>query len=440
MRLNELPINIKNILIVLLLIAGFFVFSFQFLEIEPLSIIVAIFLLLTAVFFLSFLEFPLWMVAAFAISLGSLFGFLYGAVFLLIGFFFYNLAEFLRKKTLPSCPLLFSANDELLAAWLSFFACYPFYLFGFKPSFLFALPIFYGSIYFLLKTYLRSSSAVLLIQNEKPVLILSLPLISVISLAFYFGFKFLAFLLLAGFYPLKIYLARLYPFNPAEFVMKSAEYLATRVFGAQDCLTSFQSLAKAFAAAKGEDFDSKDLELVYFLSTLAWSSFSKMLYRQPEKLSAEELNLLSDNLVSLRELLNLAGFSPAITEAVYHLYEDYDGSGVPEGRKEGEIPLLSRLTRVLERYLLLTSWKENTEPLTDRDAIEEIRRQSGSLYDPRAVELLAQIILPGENFGEIDYEDKVNREMTVLEPGQAVQEEADINNNKASEGETVDRQ
>jgi response regulator RpfG family c-di-GMP phosphodiesterase len=165
-----------------------------------------------------------------------------------------------------------------------------------------------------------------------------------------------------------------------------------------------------------------------------------MLYRQPEKLSAEELNLLSDNLVSLRELLNLAGFSPAITEAVYHLYENYDGSGVPEGRKEEEIPLLSRLTRVLERYLLLTSWKENTEPLTDRDAIEEIRRQSGSLYDPRAVELLAQIILPGENFGEKDYEDKVNQEMTVLEPGQAAQEEADINNIKASEGETVDRQ
>jgi|GEM_PF-4371310 len=393
--------TLKKLAFLVLLIAGFFVFSYQIVAVSFFSIIYAILLILCASLLVAFLDLPGWMAAAAGFSVGAVSGYIYAIILCLLALLFYAAVRYFLMKKQQLLFLVTRIDDFLGAMLLGIYSAYPFLVFGLHYVFVFVLPLFYGIFIFLLNRLPEATRIEIeTVNSGEKISFLFLPLISLIAVSYLSDIKVLPFVLLLGLYPSKAFLERFYRFNPQEIVVKTADYLASSVFGSRECMLSFRSLADAISEARKDDLSSDDLYLVYLLSTLAWSSFSKTLYRQPDQLSQDELNLLGDNLLSLKKLLSLADFKEEIAEAVCLLYENYDGSGVPYGKNGGEIPLLSRLVRVMEKYLLLTSWKEGIEPLTDLEAIKKIKEGSGILYDPHAVELLSQIITPPENMAE----------------------------------------
>lgn len=71
-----------------------------------------------------------------------------------------------------------------------------------------------------------------------------------------------------------------------------------------------------------------------------------------------------------------------ISKVIKHHHERYDGKGYPDGLKGKEIPHLSRIIAVADAYDAMTSDRSYRKEIASSLAIEEIRKNSGTQFDP----------------------------------------------------------
>ncbi len=72
--------------------------------------------------------------------------------------------------------------------------------------------------------------------------------------------------------------------------------------------------------------------------------------------------------------------------------EHYDGTGYPRGLQEDAIPLPSRIIAVAHQYVNLLTGYDGSEPLNKPKALARLREGSGTLYDPKLVSLLDELV------------------------------------------------
>ena len=75
---------------------------------------------------------------------------------------------------------------------------------------------------------------------------------------------------------------------------------------------------------------------------------------------------------------------------VRHHHEWFDGRGYPDGLAGESIPLESRIIAVAEAYDAMTSDKSYKEAIPIEEAIDRIRRASGSQFDPVVVDAFVE--------------------------------------------------
>jgi len=73
-------------------------------------------------------------------------------------------------------------------------------------------------------------------------------------------------------------------------------------------------------------------------------------------------------------------------------HERYDGSGYPDGLAGEDIPLGATIISVCDAFDAMTSRRPYSDAISTEDALAELRRCSGSQFDPMIVELLAELI------------------------------------------------
>lgn len=87
-----------------------------------------------------------------------------------------------------------------------------------------------------------------------------------------------------------------------------------------------------------------------------------------------------------KEILNNLRNHTEISEIVSHIYENYDGSGIPDGQKGWEIPIGSRIIRVVADYFEMMQSEKNTA----NKVYEILERETKRVYDLRIVILFDQ--------------------------------------------------
>jgi diguanylate cyclase (GGDEF)-like protein len=85
----------------------------------------------------------------------------------------------------------------------------------------------------------------------------------------------------------------------------------------------------------------------------------------------------------------------AIAPWIRHSHEHFDGSGYPRGLRGEAIPLEARLIHVADAFDAMTSDRTYHRGVSAEEAMEEIRRGSGTQFDPQCVELLERALAAG---------------------------------------------
>ncbi len=78
---------------------------------------------------------------------------------------------------------------------------------------------------------------------------------------------------------------------------------------------------------------------------------------------------------------------PEVVKGIRHMTENYDGSGKPEKLKGKSIPIISRILSIASNFAA------NISNQSVDDAILELKRRAGLIYDPDIVDILANISL-----------------------------------------------
>jgi HD-GYP domain-containing protein (c-di-GMP phosphodiesterase class II) len=109
-----------------------------------------------------------------------------------------------------------------------------------------------------------------------------------------------------------------------------------------------------------------------------------------KKLLSSEINSIKVHPYTGVSLLEHFEFSADVKKAVLHHHEKYDGTGYPDKLKGDEIPFLSRVLAVVDAFCSLIEERPYRKALAANEALLEIKRCSGSAYDPRVVQALEE--------------------------------------------------
>ncbi len=90
----------------------------------------------------------------------------------------------------------------------------------------------------------------------------------------------------------------------------------------------------------------------------------------------------------LKDTSSLKGMRDLI---LYH-HERFDGKGYPTGLKGKDIPLLARILAVADSYDAMVSQRAYRKGLPRKDAITEIKKCSGSQFDPEVVKAFLSVM------------------------------------------------
>ena len=92
------------------------------------------------------------------------------------------------------------------------------------------------------------------------------------------------------------------------------------------------------------------------------------------------------------DLLQDIGVYGPVAEIVKAHHERVDGRGYPAGLTGEQIPDLAKIVAVAEVYDTLTAPDTYRTPMTSFEALNELRRVSGSQLDPRCVEAMSELL------------------------------------------------
>ncbi len=118
----------------------------------------------------------------------------------------------------------------------------------------------------------------------------------------------------------------------------------------------------------------------------------ELILDKPGLISEDEHSTVRQHTLKGAKILeHINTFESVIPGVKYH-HERWDGRGSPDGLKGEEIPLIARILAVADSYDAITSNRPYRKKRDKHEAVEEIRRCSGTQFDPRIVEAFLKAV------------------------------------------------
>lgn len=117
----------------------------------------------------------------------------------------------------------------------------------------------------------------------------------------------------------------------------------------------------------------------------------KELMDKTEALTPDEYDVLKRHPEIGYRILSSTDETAVIAETVLYHHENWDGTGYPKGIAGENIPLMSRILRVSESYITMTTAQPFSEPMPQETALQEMSRNKGIKFQPELVDLLFRL-------------------------------------------------
>jgi putative nucleotidyltransferase with HDIG domain len=151
--------------------------------------------------------------------------------------------------------------------------------------------------------------------------------------------------------------------------------------------------AREIAIASG--FSKEEQELVHtagLLHDIGKFIFPDRILKHDTKLTEEDWQIIRMHpYQGSRVVREMEGYGP-VGDIILAHHERIDGKGYPRGLEGDEIPALSRIISVADTYDVMTARDSYRKPVSSFEAIQELRRVSGSQLDAQFVETFVEVL------------------------------------------------
>lgn len=134
-----------------------------------------------------------------------------------------------------------------------------------------------------------------------------------------------------------------------------------------------------------------ELKIAADLHDIGKIGISEKILLKPDKLTDEEYEIMKTHSEKGYRIVKASGDLKNVAEGVLYHHERWDGKGYPMGLKGDEIPLISRIISVCDSYDVMISNRVYKKAITKDMAIEELKKCSGTQFDPMVVEAFLEI-------------------------------------------------
>ncbi|HEX8237211.1 MAG TPA: HD domain-containing phosphohydrolase [Abditibacteriaceae bacterium] len=113
---------------------------------------------------------------------------------------------------------------------------------------------------------------------------------------------------------------------------------------------------------------------------------------KPGRLLPEEYQVIQRHTSIGRDLVSRVPSLEPIAATILHHHERIDGSGYPDGLSGEDISLASRIISVVDAFDAMTTPRPYRDPISPQEALEELRRCTGTQFDEKVVNLIAVVL------------------------------------------------
>ncbi|HET6550571.1 MAG TPA: HD domain-containing phosphohydrolase [Solirubrobacter sp.] len=151
-------------------------------------------------------------------------------------------------------------------------------------------------------------------------------------------------------------------------------------------------LAGAVGRRLGLDAESLDVLLrAAELHDVGKVAIPDSILNKPGPLDDSEWPIMRQHTVAGERILGVAESMRPVARIVRASHERWDGTGYPDGLGGEQIPLAARIVCACDAYDAMRSVRAYKDAMRHEEAVAELRRCSGTQFDPRVVEVLAEV-------------------------------------------------
>lgn len=190
--------------------------------------------------------------------------------------------------------------------------------------------------------------------------------------------------------------------NELQKAMEGVVHAVSSIIGSRDPYTAghqrrVAALARAIAAEIGlSDWQVTGVYVAGLLHDVGKASVPSEILAKPGKISDNEFNIIKNHCQVGYDILRKIDFPWPVTRAVLQHHERLDGSGYPEGVSGNDIVLEARILGVADVVEAMLSHRPYRPALGLDNALEEIKRGSGILYDSDVVNACLRLLRKDE--------------------------------------------
>ncbi len=136
-----------------------------------------------------------------------------------------------------------------------------------------------------------------------------------------------------------------------------------------------------------------ELKLIGLMYDIGKIGIDEKILNKDGKLTPEEYEEIKKHPEIGYRILSSANQMSDIAEYTLAYRERWDGKGYPNGIAEKEIPLVSRIIAVADAFDAMTGERTYRQPLSEKQAVEELRKYAGTQFDPVIVKIFTEKVL-----------------------------------------------
>ena len=138
----------------------------------------------------------------------------------------------------------------------------------------------------------------------------------------------------------------------------------------------------------------RGIEALYYATVLHDAGTLDIPYEilsKTERLTPDEFKIIRDLPAKSAELIRPVEFLRPVLPIILYHREKYDGTGYPSGLKRDQIPLGARILAVVDAFESMLRGRPYKNQLTMEQSLEEIKRNSGTQFDPKVVKVFCDL-------------------------------------------------